>query len=423
MSTFTSPFTGTVIEPTDVSYYALSFSANTPLYWPSVVNPTQVSAARIMDCTPTANGLTILLPEADQGSVGSDILFNNKSSLYSFVVTDASGQNGTTVAPGASLYFYLTNNSTFAGVWGNTIFGINSSVASASTLAGAGLTVISGQLAATSNVVQVSVAPTITNASRGNTYVWTAGVGTLTLPSTSGLSAGWWIGFRNAGTGTLNIATVNTELINGNTNIQTDQGDSGFIFYDIGSGNFFTVGWSVPSNVTFTAATYDVDSIVGSAFSLTAYAPILQTYVALSGTRTTNLLVTLPAVTQYYVISNATSSSSYVIQFQASGSSFSPITLSAGSTATILCTGGNLYVITQSVITNLSSTTTGSAAAPAFTFNADASSGMYLIGTSILGLSAHGVNMLNINNTNLSAPTMTTPAAFTALGGISGGGF
>lgn len=422
MSTFTSPFTGTVIQPTDVAYSNISFSTNTKLYWPSVVNPTQVAATRIMDCTPTASGLSILLPEADQGSVGSDILFTNKSSTYSFTISNASGLNGTTISPGASLYFYLTDNTTFGGVWGNTIFGINTSTASAGTLAGAGLTTIAGQLAATSNIVQVSIVPTIQNSSRANTYVWNSGVATFSLPAVSGLSAGWWIGFRNNGTGTLTFQTQNTALINGYTNIQTNQGDSGFIFYDIGTGNFFTVGWSIPSNVTFTAATYDVDSISGANFSLTAYAPILQTYVALSNVRTTNLLVTLPAVSQLYIISNNTTSGAYVIQFVASGSSYAPITMAAGSTATILCTGGNLVVITQSIISSFIGAS-GSAASPAFSFSADGHTGMYLLGTSILGLTANSVNMLTINNTSLLSPTMSTPAAFTALGGISGGGF
>ena len=424
MSSFTSPFTGTVIEPTDVSYFALSFSSNTPLYWPSVVNPTQVAVARIMDCTPTTSGLSILLPEADQGAVGSDILFTNKSGTYSFTVTDASGLNGTTISPGASVYFYLTNNTTYAGVWSNTIFGLNTSVASAATLAGAGLTVVSGQLATTSNISQVSVAPTLTDASRGVTYVWTAGVGSITLPSTTGLSAGWWIGFRNNGTGTLTFNRTNTELINGNTNIQTNSGDSGFIYYDIGSGNFFTVGWVVASNVTFTAASYDVDSISGGSLSLTAYAPILQTYLALSGSRSSNLLVTLPAVTQYYVISNAVPNTvGYAISFQASGSSVAPIVISPEATATLLCTGGNLLVITQSIISSFTAPATGTAAAPEFTFSADPASGMYLIGTSQLGLAANGRNILNMNYTNTAAPTMSTPGTFTALQGISGGGF
>ena len=35
---YTSPFTGTVVTPTDVSYSSLTFSVNTPLFWPAIVN-------------------------------------------------------------------------------------------------------------------------------------------------------------------------------------------------------------------------------------------------------------------------------------------------------------------------------------------------------------------------------------------------
>jgi hypothetical protein len=422
MSTFTSPFTGTVIEPTDVSYFALTFSANTPLYWPAVVNPTEIAAARIMDCTPASAGLSILLPEADQGSVGSDILFNNKSSLYSFVVTDASGQNSTTISPGASVYFYLTNNSTFAGVWGNSIFGLNPSVASAATLAGAGLTTIAGQLATTGNIIDVTSPPTITNASRAATYVWNSGANTITLPAVSGLTAGWYISFRNNGTGTLTIQTQNTATINGNSSINTNPGDSGFILYDASTGNFVTVGWALPANVTFSSATYDVDSIVGNAFSLTAYAPIIQNYIAQSGTRTQTLLVTLPTVTQFYILANNTTSGSYNIEFQISGSSQTPISLGAGTIASVLATNNELFILTQSTV-NVYQANNGSASAPSFSFLNDTHTGMYLIGTSALGFSANSTEMLQINNSNTSDPIITAYSTFIAINGIPGGGF
>ena len=107
----------------------------------------------------------------------------------------------------------------------------------------------------------------------------------------------------------------------------------------------------------------------------------------------------------------------------ASGSSVAPIVISPEATATLLCTGGNLLVITQSIISSFTAPATGTAAAPEFTFSADPASGMYLIGTSQLGLAANGRNILNMNYTNTAAPTMSTPGTFTALQGISGGGF
>ena len=421
MSAFTSPFTGTVITPTDVSYSAISFSSNTPLYWPSVVNPTQVAATRILDCTPSKSGLSILLPEADQGTVGADILFNNKSA-YSFSIADASGLNSTTLSPGASIYFYLTSNSTFAGTWGNSLFGLNPSVASASTLAGAGLTTIAGQLATTGNIIDVTSPPTISNSSRAATYVWNSGSNTITLPAVSGLTAGWYISFRNNGTGTLTIQTQNTATINGTSSINTNPGDSGFIIYDISTGNFVTVGWALPANVTFSSATYDVDSISGNALSLTAYAPIIQTYVAQSGTRTQTLLVTLPTVTQFYVLSNNTTSGAYNIQFQVSGSSQSPISLGAGTIASVLATNNNLYILTQSTA-GIYQANNGSTSTPAYSFVNDTHTGLYLIGTSALGVSVNSTELMQFNNTNTLNPVITAYATFVAINGIAGGGF
>jgi hypothetical protein len=99
MPTFTSPFTGTVIQPTDVSYYELNFDANVQLYWPAVVNPTQVPAARIINAVADAPGLEIELPQGNQGSVGTDVLVNNLGA-EDFVVSDFTGGAAVTVESG-----------------------------------------------------------------------------------------------------------------------------------------------------------------------------------------------------------------------------------------------------------------------------------------------------------------------------------
>ena len=421
MPTFVSPFTGTIVEPTDVSYYALNFSANTLLYWPSVVNQTQVPAARYMECAASLTGLSISLPQANQGTLGADILISNTGAA-TFTVTDYLGNNAIPIASGVSLYFILTDNTTIDGDWSNVTFGASTSTANAYSLRGPGLTVTpGGLLATTGNVVTVSVAPSITDASRASTFVWTAGAGTFTLPNTATLSTGWFISFRNNGTGTLNITPTSPSTINGTSTIATNPGDSGIIFYSASSNAFYTVGWNTPNNVTFTAATYDMDSISGSTFSLVGYAPVIQTYVALSGTRTTNLTVTLPNITQLYVLINQ-STAAYSVIFQVSGSSYPPVTLTAGQVSTIVVDGGQIFSITQSS-TTLFYANNGSASTPAFSFTNDIHSGMYLGGTSILDFSANSTLMMSINNTNTSSPQITSPATFTATGGISGGTF
>jgi len=420
MPTFTSPFTGTVVQPTDVSYYALNFSTNTQLYWPAVVNPTQVPAARIMDCFPSTTSLVVIFPQGNQGSVGSDILIRNKGSV-AFTVTAFDGSQSVTVNAGTSRYFYLSDNTTEAGVWQNVQFGTGTSAADAATLQGAGLTTITGQLAATSNVVEVSSTPSITDNSRAATFVWTNGNGGFTLPNYTTLSGGWFIGFRNNGSGTLSITPTSPSLINGLSTISTNPGDSGYILYEQSTGNFFTVGWAVPSNVTFTSATYDVDSISGTALNLVSYAPIIQTYVALSSTRTTTLNVTLPAITQIYILVNNTSSGAYNISFNVSGAVTPPVVLTAGQVATVLSDGNQLFSLTQTT-SGVFLANNGSVTAPSFSFNSDQHTGMYLVGTSVLGLTANSVEMLNIDNTNTSSPQISTPATFNA-GLIPGGTF
>jgi hypothetical protein len=420
MTSYVSPFTGTVVTPTDVSYYALNFSANTQLYWPAVVNPTQVPAARIMDCVPSTTGLTVILPQGDQGSVGTDILIRNKGAS-NFTVTAFGGTQSVTMTAGTSRYFYLSSNTTTAGTWQNVQFGTGTSAADAASLQGAGLTTIAGQLAVTGNIVEVSSAPTILDSSRAATFVWTGGNTTFTLPTALGLSTGWFIGFRNSGSGTLNITGQGTSLVNGTASIAVNPGESGYLIFQQTTGNFFTIGLSTQSNVTFTSATYDVDAIVGTTLNLVSYAPIIQTYVGLSGTRAVDLDVTLPAITQLYVLANSTGESGYNITFQVSGSAQTPIVLTTGQTALVLSDGNFLYVLTQAT-TGIFLANNGSAGAPSFSFNSDTSTGMYLVGSSVLGLSANGVQILDLDGTNTADLQISTTATFNA-GLISGGIF
>jgi len=417
---YTSPFTGTVVTPTDVSYLALPFSTSQTLYWPSTVNGSQPPAARIIDCVAASDGLTIALPQADQGTLGADILFRNLGS-HEFIITNFIGGSSVTVPVGISKYFYLTNNTSAAGVWQNVTFAAGTSFADAATLAGYGLTTVNGKLATTQNPVNVTVSPSITDDSRAATFVWNAGAGSFTLPSIQNLSAGWYIGFRNNGTGTLTINPTSPDNINGQTSINVNPGDSGFMFLNAALTGFITVGLANPNALTFTAATYDVDSIPTNTFSLVNFAPIIQTYIAQSGTRTQNLAVTLPAITQIYVLANNTNQSGYNITFQNENSTQIPLVLTAGQIVTVLSDGEYLYPLT-SATTGAFYASDGTAALPAYSFNSDTHTGMYLVSTGILGLSANSTDIIKIDNSNISTPLVTVAATLNAQL-ISGGQF
>ena len=412
MPTYVSPFTGTVVTPTDVTYYPLTFSADQTLAWPAAVNDGEVPAARIMDCVASVSGLTITLPPANQGTQGADILFRNLGA-FTFTVEDAEGGQSITIAAGVAKYVYLSDNTSVAGEWQNVTFGAGTSYADATTLAGAGLTTLAGKLAVTQNISNITSTPTINDASRATTFNWNGGVGTMNLPVTSSITTGWFIGFRNNGTGTLTITPQSPALINGLSSLETNPGDSGFIMYDASTLGYITLGWQTAANVSFTAATYDVDAVPTDTLSLVSFAPIIQTYIAQSGTRTTTLDVVLPAITQLYILVNETNQTGYNITFVNEGSSQTPVSLSAGNTLILLSDGQTLFTLTQTT-TGLFYANDGSAGVPSFSFTNNTSTGMYLVGANVLGLTANGVQIAEFDNSNLLQSTVTLSARVVA---------
>lgn len=138
MTTYVSPFTGDVVQPTDVSYRAISLLENTTLFWPVNGNATGNYAARVMEVTPDTAGLSLTMPAANEVSVGTDSLIRNMTGT-AFTVKDNNGGTIVTVAANKAEYIYVTSNSTAAGTWGIIDFGAGTSSADAATLAGYGL--------------------------------------------------------------------------------------------------------------------------------------------------------------------------------------------------------------------------------------------------------------------------------------------
>jgi hypothetical protein len=372
------------------------------LYWPQYIatNGQQV-AARIMEFTPSTAGLFVYLPNAQQTSVGQDILIRNMGN-YSFVVYRFGGGSGSfTVAPGQSFYTYLIDNATTAGTWATLQFGTGTSSADANTLAGVSTAAIAGKLEAAFVTSEYTTAPTITDSQRGSCLVWTGGVTTWTLPPVTDLSTGWFVLVRNNGTGAITINTSSiSSTIDGLVNIVLPLGDSCFICVnrDPAKQDFFTVGRARPNSLTFTSATYDVDTIVGATYSLVSNTPIIQRYTALSGSRTTALLVQLPAVTQVYYIVNSTGQSGYTINFQVQGSSQTPIILNNATQIILLSDGNYLYVLNQTTA-GQQTVISGNAGAPGYAFLSDTTTGMYLANPSQLAFSAGGSNILTLDTT------------------------
>jgi hypothetical protein len=409
---FTSPFTGQVIQPTDVSFRAITLSVTTTLSWPINGSDTDNAAARIMNVTATAGSLLLQMPPANQASVGQDALIRNVGAT-TFTVADYVGNTIVSVASGEAKYIYITTNANTAGTWGIISFGVGSSSADAATLAGFGLKAVSTTLNQSHTVQTFASNYTAIASDRAKSYVWTGGSGTLGITAASLLDNDWFFMIRNGGTGTLTVSP-NSGPINGVGSIALQPGDSAII---VCSGSaFFTVGLGRNTQFNFTQLT---KTVVAGSYTLTSAeaANVVQKY---TGTLTNNVTINLPQTVQVYYITNQTDGggSGYQITFT-TGSGGGTATVPAGQQVILLCDSVNLLNATTIAAgaANIS-LVDGTAGAPSLNFNTEPNTGIFRPGLGEFGLSVLGVEMLA-----LSATGVTVPGTGTFTGGISGGTF
>ena len=410
---FTSPFTGNVIQPTDVSYRLVSLTADTQLEWPINGNITENVAARIMNVTSTSSSFKLQMPPADTVSVGQDALIRNISGV-SITVYDYLGVNSIVViAPGEAQYIYLTTNATSAGTWGIIAFGIGSSNTDATTLAGYGLLAIGNTLNVAYNVQTFATSYTVTAADRASSYVWTSGAGSLTLPLASSLGNNWFMLLRNNGNGTLSVNPTGGDQINGAASIAMQPSDSCVI---VCSGStFYTVGLGQNAQFNFSQLTKAVTS---GTYTLTS-AEASNTIQKFTGTLSGNVTIILPQTVQVYYITNQTdgTGAGYTITFTTNIAGSSIATVPANSQAILLCDSVNfLNAATVAAGGGSLSLSNGSAGSPTLNFSSETSSGMYRPGTGLIGFTVLGSEQLEISATGIN---VTGTGNF--IGGINGG--
>lgn len=113
MPSYNSPFYGTVIQPTDVSFRAITLSSDSALSWPINGSATDNAAARIMDVTSLSSGAT--LSGVSVAGTGGQCTCSTTPSLFvdqAVVVTGTNSGTSTGIAPGNTYYIIATNGST-----------------------------------------------------------------------------------------------------------------------------------------------------------------------------------------------------------------------------------------------------------------------------------------------------------------------
>lgn len=333
MTVYTNIFGGSNIYPSDVSYEAISLTADTTYYWPLEAAPGENLIASIVDVTASAGPFAIILPDAREAATGQTILFNNVGS-NAFVVKNAAGTQVLSVAVGTTWQIYLTNNTTQAGVWRTFQYGASVSSVNASALAGAGITAIGSVLAQAYPTSTFSANYTAGVDDRATTFIWTGGAGTLGLPAAATVSNNWFIQIRNEGTGTLIVDPAGSETINGLTTLNFDQGDSALIVTD--GTEFYTIGFGQAAVFAFDYTSIDV---AGSGNYVLSGAELNRIAYSFTGTLTGNRNVIVPStVQQYWVANNTTGSYTFTVK-TAAGTGVSVI---AGARAIMYCDGTNV---------------------------------------------------------------------------------
>lgn len=412
---YNSPFTGTVIQPTDVSYRSITLTANTQLEWPINGNATDDYAARIMQVTASSAGLQLRMPPANQTSVGNDALIRNVGA-NSFTVTDYAGTNTLiTIAAGETKYIYITTNATEQGTWGNIAFGVGSSSADAATLAGYGLMAQSTTLNQSHPVSTFSTNATADATYRAQTWVWTGGAGTLTLGSASTLGNNWFALIRNGGTGALTIATTGGQLVNGSASIVMQPTDSAFV---ICSGTaFFTVGLGKSTQFNFTQLT---KAVTTGTYTLTSAeaSNVIQKY---TGTLSGNVTIIVPPTVQVYYVINDTDGGVSGYTVTVSTGSGSTATLTSGNQATLVCDSVNiLNANTILAGTANISLNNGTVATPSLNFAGETSTGVYRASAGQFNISILGINRFTVAATGVTANGGVSATTGTFSGAVSG---
>ena len=412
---YNSPFTGQVIQPTDVSFRDVTLSANTQLSWPINGNATDDYAARIMDVTATTTSLALWMPPANQTSVGNDALIRNIGA-NTFTVKDYAGANViTTVAAGEAKYIYITDNPDEEGTWGVIAFGAGASAADAGTLAGYGLLAISNTLNQSAPVTTFSSDDTADSTFRAQTYVWTGGAGTLTLDAAATLGNNWFFMLRNGGTGTLTVAASGSDLFDGSASVLLQAGDSCIV---VCSGTaFYSVGLGKSTQFNFTQLTKPVVSGTYTLTSTEASNVILK----FTGTLTGNVTVIVPQSVQVYYVSNQTDGtvSNYTVTLTTGLTGAATAIISAGNQATLICDSVNL-LNANTVLAGATSLSIidGSVGTPAINFANETTTGIYRATSGEFNISILGVKRLTVAATGISVV-----GTGTFSGGVLGGTF
>jgi hypothetical protein len=331
MTVFTNIFGGSNISPSEISYAAVSLTANTTYDWALETAPSTNLIAGIMDVTASSGPFVLTLPSALEASTGQAILFNNVGA-NTFIIRSNSGVQVAAPIAGSVWQIYLTDNTTAGGTWKALQYGAQVSTANAASLAGTGLIAIGTLLSLAMPATTFGVAYTAGVADRAKTFLWSGGAGVLSLAAAGTLANNWFIQLRNEGTGALTVDPAGTQTINGSSTLVFQPGDSAIIITD--GLNFYTIGYGQSPVFAFD---YTSINVAGTGAYVLSGSELNRIAYSFTGALTGNRSVIVPGTVQQYWVANNTTGP-YTLTIRTSGGT--GVTVNQGA-RTICYSDGN----------------------------------------------------------------------------------
>jgi len=396
MPNYTDVFGNYTLPPSEYGYSLLALVADATAVWPYNSDGGAVTIAKVMDVSCNA-GNTLTLPSALEVSVGEDFLLRNIGANV-LTVNDAAGVQIATVAVGAASYFYLTDNTTAAGIFGVIGFGVGTSTVDAASLVGYGVKAIGASLNQSHPVVPSASGISVDNTYRAKLLVFTGGTGTFSLVSAGTLGNDYFVMFRNDGTGTATIDPAASETIDGQLTMQVQPGES-LMLICTGT-QWYSVGYGRSTLYQFTQLTKDVSA--GGTVTLTA-AEASNKLLTFIGNPAGAVSVIVPSIVAvYYTYSNISTTQTITVKTAAGfGTS-----ITQGARIIAICDGTNV-LSAQSAVANTSvSLTDGSAAVPAIFFATQTNTGIFKHGTVDIGFTVAGVQQGWFGTAGLAVTTI-----------------
>jgi hypothetical protein len=333
MTVFTNIFGGSNISPSEISYAAVSLTADTTYDWALETAPSTNLIAGIMDVTASAGPFVLTLPSALEASTGQAILFNNVGA-NTFIIRNNAGVQVAAPVGGSVWQLYLTDNTTAGGQWEAFLYGAQVSTANAASLAGTGLVAIGTLLSLAMPATAFGSTYNAGVADRAKTFLWNGGAGVLNLTSAGTLGDNWFIQLRNEGTGALTVDPAGTQTINGSSNLVFQPGDSAIILTD--GISFYTIGYGQAPVFAFD---YTSINVAGSGAYVLSGNELNRIAYSFTGVLTGNRSVIVPGTVQQYWVANNTTGP-YTLTVRTAGGT--GVTVNQGARTICYCDGNDV---------------------------------------------------------------------------------